>query len=330
MHPTNDYAATIVSDSSHQGARITTMLVTLPRQVLSELNTHRVFSRNSASSRAIPVTRQLTALMEHPFIPRFVGRNQPGMQSGEELTPQQYQEFRTETLRQRDRAILGTFDQLLGRDLTRRTLGADAYASIYLNGFQGDEFATLLSLYDDLKNDPSIPNIHKETANRTLEPWMWHTVLITSTQWNNFFALRNHEAADPKIRDAAKLMCEAYDASEPTELNPGQWHLPFIGSDDLDAVKSADELIMVSAGRCARLSYLTHDGKRDITKDVALAERLMEAGHMSPFEHQATPNPEGRTLHLDLEDSSLFGGQSGNLGEPWAQFRKFIPEVAEG
>ena len=50
--------AVIAADSINvKGKRITTFIVTMPRIVLAELNTHRVFSRNSASSRAIPFTK---------------------------------------------------------------------------------------------------------------------------------------------------------------------------------------------------------------------------------------------------------------------------------
>jgi len=85
------YACKIIADSlcSIENIRLTTFEITFPRMVLAEFNTHRVFSRNSASSRAIPIEKQLAKVLNDPFIPIHWGKNQSGMQAMEELSPEE-------------------------------------------------------------------------------------------------------------------------------------------------------------------------------------------------------------------------------------------------
>jgi thymidylate synthase ThyX len=126
---------------------------------------------------------------------------------------------------------------------------------------------------------------HKTLPNRLLEPWMWITVLVTATDWLHFFSLRTAPDAEDHFRHLAVLMEDAYYKSEPKFLKAGEWHLPLIREDDEGL--SSLMLPKVSAGRCARVSYLTHDGKRDPAADLDLCERLIDNHHMSPLEHPA-------------------------------------------
>lgn len=292
------YKATILADSTNpSGNRVTTMLVTFPRQVLAEFNTHRVFSRNSASSRAIPVAKQLQLIWDNPYLPEphHVGRNKPGMQAGELFTQEDYQQFIDNKRVHLHRAIIGAFEDLLGVNLVKETLGDNEYSDCLTNGFAHEnQFTTLLSKYQEsLKTKEHIPNPHKEVVSRYLEPYMWHEVIVTATEWDNFFALRTHPDADPKIRDIAVLMEEAYNNSTPTRLLEGQWHAPFLSPEEVELLQGGEEeYLLVAAGRCARLSYLTHHGKRDVSEDIGLAVKLEAHGHMSPFEHIATPQNE--------------------------------------
>jgi thymidylate synthase ThyX len=142
-------------------------------------------------------------------------------------------------------------------------------------------------------------------------------MLVTSSEWNNFFCQRLHADAQPEIQALAKKMFTAYHESMPTTLALGEWHLPLIQSDEQHL--DIETLKKVSVARCARISYLTHDNVRDIAKDLELFERLLNGGangHWSPTEHVATPllNPH--------EFSGNFRG--------WHQFRKeFLTENAE-
>jgi thymidylate synthase ThyX len=159
-------------------------------------------------------------------------------------------------------------------------------------------------------------DLHKQLVNRLLEPFAWITVIVTATEWANFFTQRAHEDAQPEIKELAERMLAAYRASEPAEVAAGRWHLPLVQDDERDL---PDEfLCKLSVARCARVSYLTHDGTRDHVRDLELYERLLGGGangHWSPFEHVATPASDAAAR------SANFAG--------WEQFRKRFPgEVA--
>jgi len=130
--------------------------------------------------------------------------------------------------------------------------------------------------------------VHKQVLNRILEPFMWHTVIVTATEWSNFFELRCSPNAQPEIREAALRMHEVLKESTPHRVADGEWHLPLVQDDERDL--DLETLKKISAARCARVSYLTHDGSRDIQKDLDLYERLKNDRHLSPFEHVATPS----------------------------------------
>lgn len=261
-----DGSAKVLADSiSPRGKRLTTLEVTFPRYVLAEFNTHRMFSRNSASSRAIPVQKQLDRIVNDPFIGDHWGSNQPGMQAGAELQGQT-----------RAQAI----------EIWREAAQAAVQAAQRLSEL----------------------GVHKQRTNRLLEPFMWHTVIVTATEWSNFYALRAHKDAQPEIRDAACAMRDAMNASTPVELDYGEWHTPLIQPDENFPL---DDKLKISVGRCARVSYLTHDGVRDSAKDIELYERLVEGGHMSPLEHVARPQNESEP-------------QLGNL-LGWHQHRADVP-----
>lgn len=269
------YQAKIIADSlSETGCRLTTMEVTFPRMVLAEFNTHRMFSRNSASSRAIPVEKQLAKVMEDPFIPVHFGVNQPGMQAPIELDDAERTLAKEEWLRARNSAV--------------------------------SHVRHLLSL-----------EVHKQITNRILEPFMWHTVIVTATEWSNFFALRAHPDAQPEIRVIAEMMEDIYEKSSPLYLDRYDWHLPFIQEDERDGkFEFTRKARCISAARCARVSYLTHDGVRDHEADLALYERLVSGGHMSPLEHVA------------ITEGDDFSEWTGNF-RGWKQFRKLIPNEGD-
>lgn len=149
----------------------------------------------------------------------------------------------------------------------------------------------------------------KQVANRPLEPYQWMVALVTATEWDNFFELRDHPDAQPEFQVLAKDMRKAFTASKPQVLLPGQWHLPFIYDREQQhyGVMAA---CSISAARCARVSYLNHDGTNPSPmKDLALFDRLVGSKplHASPVEHQATPGDK---------DTGNFVG--------WTQYRKLL------
>lgn len=133
--------------------------------------------------------------------------------------------------------------------------------------------------------------VHKQWANRVLEPFAWHVGIVSSTEWDNLFGLRDHRDAQPEIKKLVSMLKHARNDSTPIILNDGEWHLPLLH--DIDELIAAgltlDQLKLVSVGRCARVSYLTHDGVRDPMADIKLAMQLQGDGHLSPFEHVAQP-----------------------------------------
>lgn len=283
------FSAEIMADSVNpNGDRLTTMELTYPRIVHSEFMTHREFSRNSASSRAIPMTKMLTSIRDNPFIPIHWGKNQKGMQAEQELSLEEKLDALNVWLSARDTAI--------SMAIRMHNLG-----------------------------------IHKQIGNRLTEPWMWITVIMSSTNFENFFALRCHKDAEPHIRFLAEKMRHVYEACTPKRLAWGEWHLPMIDTDDLIAARSIDpaerdrHLAKISAGRCARVSYLTHDGRRDHGEDIKLYERLACSSpvHASPIEHQAVAMDVTLPMY------------TGNFRRGWRQFRKmhkmeFVPPKLHG
>lgn len=265
-------AASIIADSiSPDGHRITTMQLRYPRFIHAEFMTHRVFSRNASSSRAIPIEKMIRDVIEDPAMPVAWGSNKPGMQAGDEIEPGDTGRAKVAWKQARNYAVK-----------------------------QAWELHNL--------------NLHKQIVNRLLEPFGHISVICTATEWDNFFALRCHPDADPTMRALAEAMRDARDDSTPDK--EAQWHLPYLDQNDwgwaFSNQKGFNDLAKISAARCARVSYLNHDGtKPDIEKDLALAERLASSKHMSPFEHQARVTGD--------EGTALWGNFTG-----WDQYRKMV------
>ena len=305
-------SAQIVADSmSPQGHRITTFLLTYPRFIHAEIMTHRVFSRNTASSRAIPFEKMVKMVQEDPFIPIAWQKDHKGMQGIEYITD-------TVEIKEIERSWL------IARDCA----------------------------IQEATNLNSLNKVTKQLCNRLLEPFMWHTALVTATEWDNFFELRcpkyqhpynnsiynskkdfnkydeyvleftnntnngynaetmyhwfniNQSQAEIHIQALAESMWDAMNESTPKQLQAGEWHIPF--GDNIDEDKIEEFLrgpyrasyvrkekdvqhakIEISTARCARLSYMTFDGEIDYEKDIKLYDTLLKSHHMSPFEHCA-------------------------------------------
>jgi len=131
--------------------------------------------------------------------------------------------------------------------------------------------------------------IHKQVINRILEPFNIITVVVTASDWQNFFEQRCHSAAQPEIRKLAEMMQAEYQSCEPNLLTDGQWHLPFTSQDMGERPAVFQDLIKVAVGRCARVSYSNHNGSSSVSDDMALHDRLLlsKPAHLSPFEHIA-------------------------------------------
>lgn len=287
------YSSKIIADSVNPvGDRLTTFELTYPRFVHAELMTHRLFSRNSASSRALPTKKLLEQIENNPVMPKFWGKNQSGMQAAAELEEDDLRHAEVAWLRARDFAV------------------------------EGAKWMHEIGM-------------HKQLANRVLEPWMFITVIVTATEYENWFYLRDSEYAQPEIAWVAREMRKQYEESEPERCGPGVWHVPYVDIMDEDSPLYVDlrelaevigmhghandewtagqkqqigmALVRISTARCARVSYLTHDGKRDYTKDMMLHDKCRDNGHWSAFEHCAEAD----------EESNRHGNFVG-----WRQYRK--------
>lgn len=274
--------AKVVEDSmSPAGKRLTTLQLRYPRFIHAEFMTHRMFSRNASSSRAIPVAKVLEAVRNEPAFFEHVGANQPGMQAHEEVSPEVRAQFEQEWCS-------------FGRS-------AAYWAERWMEA-----------------------GIHKQVVNRVLEPWQHISVVVTATEWDNFFALRDHPDAQPEMQALARVMKEAMSVSTPVErfdgsnsFDSGSWHLPYVKAGER-SMFSGLHLAKISAARCARVSYLTHDGGiPDMGKDLELYWRLVGSDpmHASPVEHQAIPLPRA-------------GGASNNF-RGWQQFRDILQLTKE-
>ena len=327
------YSAMVITDSSISGAdfecdadRLVTMIVRFPRCILSEMNTHRVFSRNSASSRARSLKTTIKQVMEDPYIPLFT-ENAKGMQGPFITDETQLAMAQKEWLFARDSAVKHAMRMLLGDDIDRVTRIDPKQRRVLCISHSYPSLQSSLDMYytdyygkgNDIPD--IIPNVHKQTVNRLLEPFMWHEMLITSSYWDNFFRLRLDEAAQPEMQAIAQLMYVAYHESNPVHR---ELHIPFVSSErvaNMSLLGYIREAFMQSAAECARISY--HDrSTMTSTGNSDLALRLLNQGHMSPFEHQAI----GRMYlnRLVYRDDGWGRSMSGNLALEWCQYRKII------
>lgn len=338
MKRKNLISAVVVGDSKHYltGKRISTLIVTLPRIVLAEFNTHRVFSRNSGSSRAIPHKRMVQSVKENLFIPLAFQKDHKGMQGTDY--------FKTGSFS--DKFRIGIW------------WGASKLAILS---------STVLHKF----------NVTKQVANRILEPFMWHTIVVTSTEWEGFFRQRcpqylsplYHDSkiyrsfdelrlntVDPNVKNiltdyslterlglnkggaeihislAAEAIYEALKKHTPEILQLKDWHIPFkkeileynhsVNSvNQKDVVKSSlmntIDLVQISTALCAMVSFTEVGGKSLFEKinpnaNLKLHDKLIDQEHMSPTEHcaqvQAKSNP----------------GDYSNLKGKWLQYRKIV------
>ena len=269
-------AKSITGSVTSHGAHLATLQLCYPRFIHAEFLTHRVFSRNASSSRAIPVAKMLEQVRTDPAMPIHWGKNQPGMQAKEELERHE---------KESAQAMWGT---------------AAMHAA-------------------NAAEEMNRVGAHKQIVNRILEPFQHIHVVVTATEWDNFFQLRDHPDAQPEMQALAKAMRRALDSTVFYQKDVASdlsmnWHLPYISQKEIsDNPFDPIYLAKLSAARCARVSYLNHDGTNpDPKKDMELYYRLIESHprHASPVEHQGLPASNKNNW------SNNFRG--------WIQFRELI------
>lgn len=304
-------AKIIVDSVAPTGKRITTLQLKYPRFIHSEFMTHRQFSRNASSSRAIPVKKMIQNIIDDPAMPIHWGKNIPGMKAKEEC-------MKSVVFPCDDTKNCFYIEYGHGSHGVPYTLGSARYAWLRAR----DLAVTMARAFDDA-------GYHKQVVNRLLEPFQHIEVICTATEWNNFFHLRDHEDAQPQIQELARQIKQAMVDSVPEPLNQGEWHLPYITEQDWNNVQfklsSRQEAIWlmkkVSAARCCRVSYLKHDGTSpSIEDDLALYDKLVTSKpvHASPTEHQATPDWQHKDKWMNKDFHGNFVG--------WVQYRQLIKE----
>lgn len=311
-----------LSEETDAGLRVSTIVARFPRCILSEVNTHRVFSRNSASSRARSIKVVIADVMEDPYVPVFT-ENQRGM-GGPIVSSKTQAAARKEWLTTRDFSVARVLSMLLGRRIEVADLRNDGWRNLTDEYYQ--------RVYLDREEVEGSLNLHKQNVNRLLEPYMWHEAVITSTEWVNFIQLRDHDEADPAIHAMAKLVSRLLDSSVPAE---SVLHAPFAGelsrkftedfangANPLDLFKLAFEAANYSSGASAQVSYRPVADGGTGANPASLAERLLAMLHLSPFEHAAISSD---WLHsLGIKESL-----TSNLSKSWTQHRALVAYLQE-
>ena len=297
------YKCEILADSlSPQGHRLITFKLTYPRIIHAELMTHRLFSRNAASSRAIPVRKMIESIKNNMFTPLAIQKSHKGMQGSDYFEGVELEQAKQLWIESAELAIQ-----------------------------QAEKMGKF--------------GISKQIVNRVVEPYQYYQVLVTATEWENFFELRcpkyhydledkyfkskkdwleyykktcigdvnsdftlkeedwfdiNKSQAEIHIQKIAEMMWDCYNESKPKTLQAGQWHIPY--GDNIDHarlpyweefVPNANNidlsLIKIATARAARISYTTlgDNPKIDYEADIKLHDRLLESKHLSCFEHCA-------------------------------------------
>jgi hypothetical protein len=299
----NKIKAEVIKKSTCQNDNtITTFQLFYPRFIHAELLTHKILVSNSASSRAIPVSKQIQTVCDDPVVPVEFGVNQPGMKADNTLMGQSY------------------------NDALQVWYNASCDSVLHARSFE-------------------MLGVHKQIANRVLEPFVWMHTIITGTEWANFYHLRRrvpgYDDAQPEIAELAERMWEAQNATEPTFLNPDQWHIPYVDFNPATNRYSVDgnevtleQALRISSSVCAQVSYRKADTSLDKAERIWSQLIGGDRVHASPFSHQAKPiyHQWWDSLHWKTIPGVTHQDVDGNLWSAqfkgWVMHRKLIKNEA--
>jgi len=316
------YAQVIADSINVWGQRITTFQLHYHRYIHAEFMTHRMFSRNASSSRAIPVKSMIEYIQELPATPIHWGLNQAGMQADGE-----------------NNELVNVGNVHFAPDGTPNPY-SDTKEEAWLDAMHSATF------YQQAFFEAGY---HKQIVNRLSETFQFMNTIVTATDYDNFFFLRCHPDAQPEIQELAHCMYNARQDSEPELLHNGEYHTPYVAhfrdEDNTLSYRSVhsfipvEDALKISVSCCAQVSYRKND--TSLEKALSIYDRLvgMKPLHASPFEHIATPFSEGEHIGRSAAAYSLFvelsnyytGKQAGSMSDQvmysanfkgWTQLRK--------
>ena len=305
------YKCEILADSiSNLGHRLTTFKVTYPRIIHAEMCRHRILSRNTASSRAIPFEKMVKDVQENPFVPLAWQKNHRGMQGSEYLQVEDgIYGVREHWLEARNRAVeLATslHNSNVTKQLVNRLLEPFVWTTELVSGTEWDGFFEL-----------RCPKYYAEGTNKHYKSWK--DLVTDFPECENYSELDklkvNESQAEIHIQKIAEMMWDTMNESTPEPLSDGMWHIPFMNRMDSSQFISktgkdvTEEMLKISTARCARISYKTlgDNPKIDYEADIKLHDRLLESKHLSCFEHCSRAMSEE-------EYESFYKGEGANKG----------------
>lgn len=314
----------IVADSVNSfGDRLTSLVLTYPRIIHSEMMTHRMFSRNASSSRAVPVDKMIKAVRENTFCPFEFQKSHKGMQGSEYFTGIERQECINLWLESAELALQQAEKMKakgISKQIINRILEPYQYYTVLITSSKEgwDNFFHLrCGNYDGFKS-------RKEASKEFLEKGNINTSTWSELDWLHL----NKGQAEIHMMALAEEIYDAINESTPKQLESGQWHIPFenkiypivekvfkdIPDNECWNGDFNEKMIAISTAMAARTSYtIVGDEKEvDYSKMIELHDRLLsqDPPHSSPLEHCA------RAMS-DEEYTSFIKGQYPMFKDDW-------------
>lgn len=312
---------------SPQGDELISVLCTFPRIILAEVNTHRMLSKNTSSSRAIPFKKMLEAIDVNPFVPIAWQKEHSGMQGTEYHTDEYIvKELESMWVDAKDSAVhmaetIGNED--VTKQICNRLLEPFMWTTMLITGSrEGWDNFFHLRCPTYVIPFAKIPKVYKSKKDCITE-----NEGMTAHQSGNFWFSINKGQAEIHMMALAEAIWDSVNESTPKQLKSGDWHIPFenkIVEKDVDSYLKGvmdirkdgfwgNELIQqtkveISTAMAARTSYTMVGEEKtfDLEKMIGLHDRLIKQTppHSSPLEHCAQAMTDDE--HFEFRRGKLF------------------------
>ena len=319
----NEIKVEIVADSiNQQGDRLTSLVLTYPRIIHAEMMTHRMFSRNASSSRAVPIQKMIEAVKNNTFCPFEFQKAHKGMQGSEYFTGKDKQECVDLWLESAELALQQAEKMKakgISKQIINRILEPYQYYKVLITGSK-EGWENFFKLRNpsyswqgkgEFKSWKDLVKSHfKEGASRDWVDGLENTSVLERLQINKGQAEIHMMMLSEKIYDVIQ-------ESVPIQLKPNEWHIPMIS--DLESLKlSTDDQIKLSVGRAANTSYTVVGDEKELTLEHAIKihDKCVELVHSSVFEHCARAMSDeehgsyikGKIDLIDVDEPEYNGG----------------------